>query len=132
MSQETNNSRTPNSSGPNPGQRSSRGGTRGDRGRQQWNRTKQNKSTFVRQTKEMNDNVFQFQVEQKRKGQYQETVDQLQVYLASVYKKDIRHLKVLFTQLEKPVIVRPKPPVDDNVVDNEVFKEEIRQYTKDK
>ena len=80
----------------------------------------------------MNDNVFQFQVEQKRKGQYQETVDQLQVYLASVYKKDIRHLKVLFTQLEKPVIVRPKPPVDDNVVDNEVFKEEIRQYTKDK
>ena len=86
--------------GPNPGQRFSRGGTRGGRGKPRWNRNKQVKHAFNGKTKEMNGQLFLLRVEQK-KGQYQEMLEQLQVYAASAYKNDIKHLKILFAQLEK-------------------------------
>ena len=47
----------------------------------------------------MNGQVFQLQLEQKKKGQFQETLDQLQIYASSNYKKDIKHLKILFTDV---------------------------------
>ena len=59
---------------------------------------------FTSKTKEMNSQMFQLQVEQKCKGQYQETLDQLQVYASATYKRDIIALKVLFTELEQPVL----------------------------
>ena len=56
----------------------------------------------------MNEQVFQLQLEQKKKGQFQETLDQLQIYASLNYKKDITHLKVLFTELQQPVVVKPE------------------------
>ena len=117
--------------GSNPGQRTGRSGTRGGRGRQRWN-PKSNKNTFNGKTREMNGNVFQLQVEQKRKGQYQETLDQLQVYAANMYRKDIKVLKVLFTDLEKPTILMPIPVKNPSTVEDILFKEEVKQYSKDK
>ena len=79
----------------------------------------------------MNANVFQLHVEQKRKGQYQETLDQLQVYAANMYRKDIKALKVLFTDLEQPTILMPIPKKNPTTVEDILFKEEVKQYTKD-
>ena len=61
-------------------------------------------------TKEMHCQTFQLHVEQKKKGQFQETLDQLQVYVSSIHKKEIKQLKPLFTQLNNPVITKPEPP----------------------
>ena len=33
----------------------------------------------------MNGNIFQLHVEQKQKGQFQDTLDQLQVYSSAIY-----------------------------------------------
>ena len=124
--------REPNTNrGSDPGQRTGRSGTRGGRVRQKWN-PKSNKNTFNGKTREMNGNVFQLQVEQKRKGQYQETLDQLQVYAVNMYRKDIKVLKVLFTDLKKPTKLMPLPVKNPSTVEDILFKEEVKQYTKDK
>ena len=96
-----------------------------------WHKNKQSKTAFTGKTREMSGQVFQLQVEQKQKGQFQETLDQLQVYASSSYKKDIKHLKVLFTKLETPTIVRPK--IDDKATPGEqtIFAELAKQYIKD-
>ena len=67
---------------------------------------------FIGKTKEMNGHVFQLQVEQKKKGQYQETLDQLRVYASTVHKKEIKALKILFTQLKQPSIIKPEKSND--------------------
>ena len=54
-------------SGPNPGQRPSRGGTRGGQGQQRWKKGHQSKHNFTGKTKEMNGHVFQLRVEQKKR-----------------------------------------------------------------
>ena len=120
-----------NTRGPELGQRTNRGGTRVNRGRSKWS-NRNNKNTFTGKTKEMNSHVFQLQVEQKRKGQYQETLDQLQVYASATYKRDIKVLKVLFTDLEQPKLAIPIPTKDPTPVEELLFKEEVRQYSKDK
>ena len=56
----------------------------------------------------MNGHVFQLQVEQKRRGQFQETLDQLHIYASSMYKKDIMQLKILFTELKQPGLAEPE------------------------
>ena len=43
------------------------------------------KNVFESKTKEMNGNIFQLHVEQKQKGQFQDTLDQLQVYSSAIY-----------------------------------------------
>ena len=75
--------------------------------------------------------MFQLQVEQKCKGQYQETLDQLQVYASATYKRDIIALKVLFTELEQPVQTAPVPTKDPMPIEDILFEEEVRQYSKD-
>ena len=80
----------------------------------------------------MNAHVFLLQVEQKYKGQYQETLDQLQVYASSIYKRDIKALKVLITELEQPTLIAQIPIKNPTIIEDTLFKEKIKQYTKDK
>ena len=80
----------------------------------------------------MNGHVFQLQVERKKKGQFQDTVDQLLVYASSAYVKEIKHLKPLFTQLELPSIVQPEALKSEDVVEQALFLEAIKQHFKDK
>ena len=129
---ESRNSNNPESSGSNPGQRSSRSTNRGGRGNKKWNRNKYSKNGFSGKTKEMNGHVFQLQVEQRKKGQYQETMEQLHVYASNTYKKEIKHLKVLFTQLKKPTIIKPEQDKESELYDETIYKEEVRQSIKDK
>ena len=134
MSQSNNTTGDPQSSttGFNPGHRSGRNSGRGGRNRGKWNRNKNTKNNFVGKTKEMHGHVFQLQVERRQKGQFQDTVEQLQVYASSTYKKDIKHLKILFTQLELPNIVKPTPPTSKDAMDQLYYQEEMKQHIKDK
>ena len=54
------------------------------------------------------------------------------MYASSIHKKELKYLKPLFTQLNDPVIIKPEPPDDSTTGDNTLYKEEIRQYIKDK
>ena len=117
--------------GPHPGQRSGRGNSRGGRDKPRWNKGKSGRNTFTGKTKEMNGHVFQLRVEQKKRGQFQETLEQLQVYAASAYKTEIKHLKILFTQLETPTVVKPESTVDGKKQDDTIYREQVRQYFKE-
>ena len=47
-------------------------------------------------------------------------------------EKEIKYLKPLFTQLNDPVIIKPESLDDPTTGDDTVYKEEVRQYIKDK
>ena len=80
----------------------------------------------------MHSHVFQVQVDRKQKGHFQDTVEQLQVYASSVYKKDIKHLKILFMQLQLPSIIKPLAPTSKDVMEQIFYQEEMTQHIKDK
>ena len=80
----------------------------------------------------MNSHVFQLQVERKQKGQFNDTMEQLQVYSSAMYKKEIKHLKILFTKLELPVIVKPEAPTTGDPASDTYYREEVKQHIKDK
>ena len=111
-----------------PGRNTSRDG----HGRNRWNCNKSNKSKFTGKTKEMHGHVFELQVERKQKGQFQDTVEQIQAYASSMYKKDIKHLKILFTQLELPNIAKPEPATSKDAMEQVLYQEEVKQHFKDK
>ena len=56
----------------------------------------------------------------------------MQVYVPSAYKNKIKDLKVLFTQLQELNIVKPEPTKGDNIQDDNIYREEVRQYRKEK
>ncbi len=92
----------------NPGRGFNREGNRSGRSRR-WTRGGRSfKKGFQGNTKEMNGKVFQLQTEQKRRGQFRDTLEQLHVYASTTYKKDIRHMRVLFTSLDQPVVTKPE------------------------
>ena len=71
----------------------------------------------------MNGHVFQVHGEQRKRGQFQDTLDILRVYASKCMKKDINTLNPLFTDLKEPVIKIPVEPEgsiveDTNIVDN--------------
>ena len=49
-----------------------------------------------------------------------------------MYKRDIKTSKVLFTKLEQPTLVVPTPIKSPTTIEDILFKEEVKQYTKDK
>ena len=57
--------------------------------------------TFKGETPGMNGNVFEIHSEQRKKGQFQESMDALKVYASTTYKKDIQFLTPMFTNLDK-------------------------------
>ena len=80
----------------------------------------------------MNGHVFQLQAEQKRREKFQETLDQLHIYASSMYKKDIMQLKILFTELKQPELAEPEMGENPTPSQQAIFKEEVRQYVKNK
>ena len=99
---------------------------RSQKSKAKWQKGRQNKSGFVGKTREMNGQVFQLQAEQKKKGQFQETLDQLKIYSSSVHIKDIKHLKILCTELELPVIVKPELQEDSTPSEQAIFVENVK------
>ena len=107
------------------------------------------KNNFKGDTKEMAGHVFQVHAEQRHKGQFQDSLDQLRLYASMYHKKDIKALKPLFSSLTKPKIQRPTSPTPkiitvksengkDGVktttideIDKVINAEEVKQYVKD-
>ena len=103
-----------------------------------------NTSIFKGETTDMNGNVFQTHAEQKKRGQFQDTMDALKVYSSTTFRKDINHLTKLFTELKKPEVPRPPDPVTIEQVDDTgkkkqvitqfsqtVFQEQVKMWIKD-
>ena len=64
-------------------------------------------NTFKGETPGMNGHVFQTHVKQKKRGQFQDTLDALKVYASTTYHKDINHLTILFSELKTPEVAQP-------------------------
>ena len=83
----------------------------------------------------MNGHIFQTYAEQFRRGQFQTTLDGLQVYCSTTYKKEIDLLEPLFEDIQTPSLQKPTKPIitqGDDSVDEDLYKEEIKTYVKDK
>ena len=113
-----------------PSRRNGRGG----------NQSKKNNrfgSSFKGATEGMNGHVFQTYAEQSKRGQFQRTLEELQVYCSTTYKQEADLLEPLFNKLENPKLDKPTKPVfseDDDVktVEEDIYKEEIKAYVRGK
>ena len=47
-------------------------------------------------------------------------------------KKEIKHIKILLTQLQQPTMIWPKLSKDMDTAEVVLFQEEVQQYIKDK
>ena len=78
---------------------------------------------FTGDSTEKNEYEFQVHGEQRKRGQFQDTLNSLRVYASKCVKKDIDTLNPLYTDLIKPVIKIPVEPEgrtveDTTIVDN--------------
>ena len=85
----------------------------------------------------MNGHVFQTYAEQSKRGEFQRTLEELQVYCSTAYKQEADLLDPLFSRLENPKLDQPTKPTystDDEVksIEEEIYKEEIKVYVRAK
>ena len=104
-------------------------GRRGGRGNNPFRRNNRAGSSFKGATEGMNGHVFQTYAEQSKRGQFQRTLDELQVYCSITYKKEIDILEPLFEDMLTPTLqkpVKPAPTEEEGSVDEDLYKEEIK------
>jgi hypothetical protein len=119
-------------------------------GRQNYNQHNQRRqqrhdnNNFKGETTGMNGNVFQTHAEQRKRGQFQDTLDALRIFASTAYRKDIHFLTRLFTDLQVPFVPKPDEPIATTVTivdgkevktlskfDETVFQEQVKQWIKD-
>ena len=64
---------------------------------------------------ELNGNIFQVHTEQRKRGQFQTTLDALQVFTSTKFKNEIEHLNRLFIDLTKPIASKPYAPLPTTI-----------------
>ena len=64
-------------------------------------------TAFKGATEKMHGHVFQTYSEQKQKGQFQITLEELKVYSAENFKEDADNLKSVFKDLKRPIVPKP-------------------------
>ena len=109
--------------GDNKGGRGGRGSGYGQRNR--------GRTTFTGNTKDMNGHVFQLHTEQQRRRQFQATLHQLQTFTALHHKKESKAMKVIFTNMEEPILPVPQLPAGKqpiSKVEEALFAQETKQY----
>ena len=72
---------------------------------------------FTGYSTEMNGHVLQVHGEERKRGQFQDTLDMLRVYASKCMKKEINTINPLFTELLETVIKIPVEPKGDIVED---------------
>ena len=70
--------------------------------------------TFKGATPELNGNVFQTKAEQRKKNQYQSTIDALKIYSSVTHKKEAKLLTPLWRDLKQPKVPLPKEPKEES------------------
>ena len=80
----------------------------------------------------MNGHVFQVSSEQPSRNQFQRTLEELEIFAANKYTKEIDLFATIFDTLTVPVVPRPDP-LDPNAdaVELAGFQEEIKIWKKD-
>ena len=81
----------------------------------------------------MNGHVFQLHTEQQRRGQFQATIDQLQTFTALHHKKETKAMKIIFTNMEEPILPVPQLPAGKQPmsrVEEALFAQETKLYVK--
>ena len=98
-------------------------------------------SNFKGSVEGMNRHVFQTYGEQSKRGEFQRTLEELQVYCSTTYIQEASLLEPLFSKLENPVLDKPTKPTynEDNEeesldedLEEDIYKEEIKAYVKAK
>ena len=89
--------------------------------------------SFKGATEGMDEHVFQTYTEQSKRGEFQRTLEELQVYCSTTYRQEADVLQPLFNRLENPNLDKPTKPTfseDAEVksIEEEIYKEEIKAY----
>lgn len=66
-----------------------------------------NTSSFKGDVPEMYGKVFQVHSEQRKKGQFEDSLRALELYASKYHKSDAEHLIPLFKELKKPTVEQP-------------------------
>ena len=74
----------------------------------------------------MNGHVFQTAAEQSKRGQFQRTLEELQVYSSVTFKREMDLLEVLFEDLETPTPTKPVKPTSTDEVDVDFTKKKSK------
>ena len=99
-------------------------------------------SRFKGGTLGMNSYVFQLFSEHKTRSQFQDTIGQLRIHAATSYKDQVKHLQVLFDELDEPRATKPKYPnvptgekgnsLEPDAGDLAIYTEEMKEFVKTK
>jgi len=125
----------PRVSGDTPGGGGGRGFSRGRRnnrgGGRQFARGGKPASAFKGETLGMNGSVFQTQEESKDPTQFKRTMEALERFVNKTYNVDMRSL--FEAECTLPTVVKPGKPTDtSDVLEMEEFREEVKQFVKDR
>ena len=100
---------------------------------------KQNRagSTFKGAVEKMNGHVFQAHGEHTNRGEFQRTLEELQVYCSTAYVQEAGLLAPLFNKLENPSLAKPTKPTysedsEERSLEEDIYKEEVKVYVKTK
>ena len=112
-----------------------------NKGNQFFRRQNRSSSNFKGSVEGMNGHIFQTYGEQSKRGEFQRTLEELQVYCSTTYIQEASLLEPLFSKLENPVLDKPTKPTysEDNEeesldedLEEDIYKEEIKAYVKAK
>jgi hypothetical protein len=90
--------------------------------------TKAQKTSFKGATEGMNGHIFGCFDEQGNKRQYAKTMEALAQYANKTYKFSEDFTSLFHPTPSTPSVTRPTAPTSQDVVDDLIFKEEIKQY----
>ena len=99
---------------------------------------KQNRTgpVFKGSVEKMNGHVFQTYGEQSKRGEFQRTLEELQIYCSTTYVQEAGLLEPLFSKLENPSLNKPTKPTYneeeslDKDLEEDIYKEEIKAFVK--
>ena len=92
--------------------------------------------SFKGSVERMNGHVFQTG-ERPEWGEFQRTLEELQVYCSTTYIQDAGASEPVFSKLENPVLNRPPKPVysednEERSLEEEIYREEVKAFVKAK
>ena len=61
--------------------------------------------------------LFQLHTERENKSQFGDTMEALRVYASMAYKRDVKLLNILFSELKEPSMKKPSEPEETMKID---------------
>ena len=117
---------------PTPGQNQSSQQQRQNNDRRSNSNARRTSTAFKGATEGMNGNMFQVPSEQPPRNQFQRTLEELEIFAASKYSKEIDLFASMFNNLQYPIVPKPAPlPPNADAIDQAGFQEEVELWKKD-